>query len=276
MERTLVAVTTDGEVRPAEFAAALRTDTVLASVMYANNEVGTIQPIAELAEIARNRGVFFHTDAVAAAGWLPIGLSGLKVDLLSLSAHKFGGPAGVGLLYVRKGIPIEPLLLGGGQEFGRRAGTQDVAGIVGMAVALELAVREQAREAERVGALRDRLESRIAGLPDVRINGAAGSRLANVLNVSFAGVDSAALLIALDLAGVAVSAGSACASGVPEPSHVLAAMGIGPSWERGAIRFSLGHATGESEIERVAGLLPGILANLRAVSGAAPAGGWVD
>jgi cysteine desulfurase len=275
VETTRLPVGSEGIVAPADLAAALRPQTVLASVMYANNEIGTIEPIAELASLARTRGVLFHTDAVATASWLPIRVTDLQVDLLSLSAHKFGGPKGVGLLYVRAGVPIAPLLRGGGQEFGRRPGTEDLVGIVGMATALETAARERSGERERVAALRDRLESGIrAAVPDIRINGAGAPRLANILNVSFAGVDSTALLIALDLAGIAVSAGSACASGAPEPSHVLAALGLDPSVGRGAIRFSLGHSTSSSEIEHVVAVLPGIVEGLRAATPAA--GGWVD
>jgi cysteine desulfurase len=187
-------------------------------------------------------------------------VTALGVDLLSLSAHKFGGPKGAGLLYVRRGVPIASQFGGGAQEFGRRPGTEDLLGIVGLAAALELAVRDQAAEAGRVAVLRDRLEEAVvASIPGVRISAAGAPRVANVLNVGFAGVDSAALLIALDLGGVAVSAGSACASGAPEPSHVLAALRIEAEWQRGAIRFSLGHVTSAGE------LLPQIVAGLRAV-----------
>ncbi len=232
--------------------------------------------IAELARLARRRGVLFHSDAVAAAGWLPIDVTALGVDLLSLSAHKFGGPKGAGLLYVRRGVPIASPFGGGAQEFGRRPGTEDLLGIVGLAAALELAARDQASEAARVAVLRDRLEAAVvATIPGVRVAAAGAPRVANVLNVGFDGVDSASLLIALDLAGVAVSAGSACASGAPEPSHVLAALGIEKKWQRGAIRFSLGHATSAGEIERAIELLPEIVAGLREARPAAP-GGWVD
>ncbi len=276
IETTRLSVDGDGLVDVGRFEAALKPETRLASIAYANNEIGTVQPIAELARIARQRGVLFHSDAVAAAGWLPMEIAALGVDLLSLSAHKFGGPKGAGLLYVRRGVPIAPQLRGGGQEFGRRAGTEDLLGIVGLAAALELAIRDQVVETARVAALRDRLEGAIlASIPGVRVAGGGAPRVANILNVGFAGVDSAALLIALDLAGIAVSAGSACASGAPEPSHVLAALEIGPQWQRGAVRFSLGHATSASEIERAIELLPDVVAGLR---GAPPgtSGGWVD
>jgi len=263
-ETTLLPVESDGTVLPAAFAHALRSDTVLASVMYVNNEIGTVQPIADLARIARQRGVLFHCDAIQAPSWLPIDVSDLGVDMLSLSAHKFGGPKGVGVLYVRDGIAIMPLVHGGGQESGRRAGTENVAGAAGLATALELAAAERAEKRPRVAGLRDRLEEGIRStVHDVCVNGAAGPRSANIANVSFAGVDSAALLIALDLAGVAVSAGSACTSGALEPSHVLGALGLDPTWTRGAIRFSLGSATTPVEVERTIAVLPGLIGRLR-------------
>lgn len=263
-ETTLLPVESDGTVLPAAFAQALRSDTVLASIMYVNNEIGTVQPIADLARIARQRGVLFHCDAIQAPSWLPIDVSDLGVDLLSLSAHKFGGPKGVGVLYVRDGIAITPLVHGGGQESGRRAGTENVAGAAGLATALELAAAERVEKRLWVAGLRDRLEEGIRStVPDVRVNGAAGPRSANIANVSFARVDSAALLIALDLAGIAVSAGSACTSGALEPSHVLGAMGLDPAWTRGAIRFSLGSATTPVEVERTIAVLPGLIGRLR-------------
>ena len=266
---TVLAVGGDGRVDTAAFSRAVGPQTGLASVMYANNETGVVQPIAALAAAARARAVTFHTDAVQAPCWLPLDLPALAVDLASLSAHKFGGPKGVGLLYVRKGSALHPILSGGGQEFGRRPGTENLAGIAGMVTALELAAGERAEAGGRIGRLRDRLESGIrSAVPDVRINGGEADRLPNISNVSFAGVDSAALLVALDLAGVAVSAGSACTSGSLEPSHVLAAMGLEPRWQQGAIRFSLGPATAATEIERVLEILPPLVANLRRPSAA--------
>ncbi len=263
-DTALLPVASDGTVWPEAFAQTLRSDTLLASIMYVNNEIGTVQPIAELARIARRRGVIFHCDAIQAPSWLPIDVAELGVDLLSLSAHKFGGPKGVGVLYVREGVGLMPLVYGGGQESGRRAGTENVAGAAALAVALELASAERAEKSPRVAALRDRLEEGIrSNVPDLRLNGAAGPRSAHIANVSFAGVDSAALLIALDLAGVAVSAGSACTSGVLEPSHVLGALGLDPAWLRGAIRFSLGSATTPLEVERTVSLLPGLIGRLR-------------
>jgi cysteine desulfurase len=268
-EVTLLPVDEAGVVGPAEFAAALRPNTVLASIMYANNEIGTLQPIAELASIAAERGVLFHTDAVAAAAWVPIDAKRLGVDLLSLSAHKLGGPKGVGALYAREGVAMQPLIHGGGQEFGRRAGTENLAGIAGMARALEICAGEMPATPARVAVLRDRLETGIrSSIADVNVNGAGATRTPNVLNVSFGGIESAALLIRLDLAGVAVSAGSACTSGVLEPSHVLAALPIEPRWRTGAIRFSLGHATSDDEIEGVLRILPALVEELRAAPAA--------
>ena len=260
---TSLGVGGEGFVDVGEFAEALRPQTALASIVYANNEIGTVQPLAELARIARERGVLFHTDAVAAPHWLPLDVHELGVDLLSLSAHKCGGPKGVGALYVRRGVPVAPLLYGGGQEFGLRPGTQNLAGIAGMTEALELAAREREAQSQRVSTLRDRLESAVqAAISGIRVNGAA-PRLPNLLNISFAGLDSSSLLIALDLAGVAVSAGSACASGSPEPSHVIKALRTGEEWERGAMRFSLGISTTDEEVERVVELLPRLVADLR-------------
>lgn len=263
-EVTLLPVDERGLVDTAEFASALRPDTVLASVMYANNEIGTVQPIAQLAELAHRRGALFHTDAVQAPGWLPLDIGRLGVDLLSLSAHKFNGPKGIGLLYVRAGTPLVPIVYGGGQEFGRRSGTENLQGIAGLACALELAVAEQAERAPRVARLRDRLEAGIcSAIPGVRVNGAGAPRLANNLNVSFDGLESEALLIRLDLEGIAVSAGSACTSGTLEPSHVIAALGAQARWQTAVIRFSLGAGTDAGEIDRVLALLPGIVADLR-------------
>jgi cysteine desulfurase len=262
-DTTVLPVGPDGCVEPAAFAASLRPTTVLASVMYGNNETGALSPIAELARAARRRGVLFHVDAVQAPCWLPVDVRQLDVDLLSLSAHKFHGPKGVALLYVRRGVPMAPLLYGGGQEFGRRPGTPNVPGIAGMAAALELAELERPHCSRSIGAQRDRLEAGIsAAVPDVRINGAP-SRLPNISSVSFAGLESAALLVALDLAGVAVSAGSACTSGSLEPSHVLAALGLERRWQTGTVRFSLGTVTSAAEIDRVLALLPPIVAGLR-------------
>jgi cysteine desulfurase len=270
-EVTVLPVGRDGLLDVQAFAEAMRPRTVLASVMYANNEIGTVQPLAALSGIAHGRGALFHTDAIASPCWLPLGVGELGVDLLSLSAHKCGGPKGVGALYVRRGVAMAPITYGGSQEFGRRPGTQNLTGIAGMAAAMALAVSERKAQTPRVSVLRERLENGIqATIPEVRINGGE-PRLPNVLNVSFAAVESSPLLIALDLAGVAVSAGSACTSGSPEPSHVVAALGLEPAWQRGAIRFSLGISTTQSEIDRVLELLPPIVADLRRPNRSRPA-----
>ncbi len=263
-DTTLLPVESDGTLHPTAFAQALRPDTLLASVMYVNNEIGSVQRVSDLARIARQRGVLFHCDAIQAPSWLPIDVSELGVDMLSLSAHKFGGPKGVGVLYVREGVALMALVHGGGQESGRRAGTENVAGAAGLAAALELAAEERAQKSPRVAALRDRLEEGIrSAVHGVRVNAAAGPRSPNIANLSFAGVDSETLLVALDLAGVAVSAGSACTSGVLEPSHVLGALGLDAEWTRGVIRFSLGSGTTPEEVERTISLLPGLIGRLR-------------
>jgi cysteine desulfurase len=231
--------------------------------MLANNELGTLQPIESLARIAGARGVLFHCDAVQAPGRVPLDVRALGVDLLALSAHKFYGPKGVGLLYVRSGTPLVPLVVGGGQEAGLRAGTENVAGIVGFARALELAVAEMPAEVPRLAGLRDRFEAAVTSLPGVRVNAAGGARLSNVSSVAFEGVDAPTLLIRLDLEGVAASAGSACAAGSTEPSHVLAALDV-PHWAKiGTIRFSFGKLTSEQDVERIVKMLPAILVAVR-------------
>jgi cysteine desulfurase len=250
-EVTILPVDGEGRVDVAAFRRALRDDTVLATIALANNEIGTLQPIAELAAAARARGVRFHTDAVQAPGRVPLDVRALGVDLLSLAAHKFHGPKGAGVLYVREGTELAPQILGGGQEAGRRAGTENLAGIVGLARALELAVARQAEQAERLAALRDGFEAELlARFPGVRRNGAGAARLPTISNFALEGLDAQTLLIALDLAGFAISAGSACAAGSAEPSHVIAALGA-PGWvTRGAIRVSLGPSTESSDLQR--------------------------
>jgi cysteine desulfurase len=255
-EVTVLPVDGDGRIDRGAFEAALRPGTVLASLMLANNELGTLHPVAELARLARARGVLFHTDAVQAPGRVALDVDALGVDLLALSAHKFYGPKGVGALYVRSGTPLQPLVVGGGQEAGLRAGTENVAGIVGFARALELATAEMPDESARLGRMRDRFErALVAALPGVRINAGAAPRLPNVASVAFAGMDATELLIRLDLEGVAVSAGSACAAGSTEPSHVIAALGA-PAWvQTGTIRFSFGKLTSEQDVERLTSML---------------------
>jgi cysteine desulfurase len=264
-EITRLPVDGRGLVDPGAFAAVLTSGTTLASVMLANNEIGVIEPVAELARLARAAGVVFHTDAVQAAGWLPLDVEALGVDLLSLSGHKFSGPKGVGVLYVRGGTPLEPQIVGGGQEHGLRSGTENLAGIVGFARALELAEAERPEAAAQVGALRDRLEAGIlAAIPDVVVNGAGAPRLPNNLSVAFGDVPSDVLLIRLDLEGIAVSAGSACAAGSLEPSHVAAALGLAPRHRLGVIRLSLGRTTTQAEVDDVLCRLPTVLDGIRA------------
>ncbi len=262
---TRVPVDADGLVDADAFAAALTAETTVASVMLANNEIGTVQPVARLAAIARARGVVFHTDAIQAPAWLPVRADELGVDLLSLSGHKFEGPKGVGALYVRRGTPVEPLVVGGGQELGLRAGTENVAGIAAFATALALADAERAETAPRVRALRDRLEAGVLDAVDaVRVNGRGAPRLPNVASLAFAGAAFDALLIRLDLDGVAASAGSACAAGSLEPSHVVDAIGLDEPYRSAVIRFSLGRATSSEEIDEVLRRLPPAVEAVRA------------
>lgn len=268
-EVTLLAVDADGGVSMETFADALRPDTVLASVMYVNNEIGTVQPIAQLAALAHERGVLFHTDAVQAAAYMPVDAGVLGVDLLSLAAHKFYGPKGSGLLYVREGTPIAPILHGGSQEFAKRAGTENVAAIVGFAAALDLAMDERTEAAGRIATLRDHFEQQVVErIVDVRINGGGAMRAPHISNLSFLGVTSEQLLMRLDIDGIAVSAGSACASGAVEPSHVIAALGLPEQWMRGVIRFSLGRTTAQADVDRALEVLERAVADLRSFSGA--------
>lgn len=264
---TLLPVDRFGQVDPDDVRRALRDDTVLLSVMHANNEVGTLQPVAEVARIARERGVLVHTDATQTFGALPVDVDALGVDLLSASAHKRYGPKGVGLLYVRRGTRIEPLLRGGAHERGRRAGTENVPGIVGFARAVELALAEREAEQARVGALRDRLLAGLLAIEGAVLNGHPTARLPNNANVSFEGVSSEALLLSLDLRGLAASSGSACAAGSLEPSHVLAAMGLPREQVEGAVRFTLGRWTTEQEVDAAVEMVREAVGELRAASG---------
>lgn len=267
VEVTYLPVDVFGMVSPGDLAAAIRPETSLISIMYANNEVGTVNPIAELAAIARARRIPFHTDAVQAAGALSLDVDELGVDLLSLSAHKFNGPKGIGLLYTRRGTRWTPQITGGGQEMNRRAGTENVAYAVGMAEALTHAEAARPRVATHCAALRDRLIARVtADIPAVRLNGHPTRRLPNNANLGFANIEAESLLILLDAEGIAASAGSACASGSIEPSHVLTAMGVPEPYALGTLRFSLGAETSADEIETVADLLPTLVARLRSLA----------
>lgn len=265
---SVLPVDAEGRVSPAEFAAALRPGTILASVMLANNELGTLAPIAELSALARARGVTFHCDAVQAPGRIPLDVRALGADLVSLSSHKFYGPKGVGALYVRAGTPLVPLIVGGGQETGLRAGTENVAGIVGFARALEFAVAELPGERVRLAAMRDRFEAELVRrLPGVTINAANVRRLPNLSSVTFAGAPANELLVRLDLAGVAVSAGSACAAGSTQASHVLAALGIPPAAQRETLRFSFGKLVQSADVEPALELVIDATRALRVASG---------
>jgi cysteine desulfurase len=256
-----------GMVAPDDLAAAIRPETCLVSIIYANNEVGTVNPIPALAAIARARQVPFHTDAVQAPGYLPLDVDALGVDLLSLSAHKFNGPKGIGLLYTRRGTRWTPQITGGGQEMNRRAGTENVAYAVGMATALARAEAARPQTVARCAALRDAFVARLTTeIADVCLNGHPTARLANNANLGFAGVEAESLLILLDAEGIAASAGSACASGSIEPSHVLTAMGVPEAYALGTLRFSLGPETTAAELDTVAALLPRLVARLRSLA----------
>jgi len=264
---TLLPVDDSGVVSPEALRSAITDDTALVSVMHANNEIGTIQPVAELAAIARERRALFHTDAVQSAGKIPIDVKALGVDLLSISAHKFYGPKGVGALWIRRGVRLQSPLTGGKQERSRRAGTENVAGIAGMGVAAREALAKMTAEAARLAALRDRLEDGILrSVTGTALNGVRSPRVPNTTNISFDRTEAESLLIALDLEGVAVSTGSACSSGTLEPSHVLKAMGFPPHRTQNSIRFSLGTANTEADIDRVIAALPGIVDKLRSLT----------
>ena len=264
---TLIPVEQSGIVSPDRLREVITDETAIVSVMHANNEIGTIQPIAELAAVAHEHGALMHTDAVQTAGKIPVDVRGLGVDLLSLSAHKFNGPKGVGALWVRRGTRMQSIQTGGKHERGRRAGTENVPGIVGMGVAARLSADKMTPEAARVGALRDRLEEGILGsVGSTTINGARASRVPNTTNISFDRVEAESLLIALDLEGVAVSTGSACSSGTLEPSHVLRAMGFPPHRTQNSLRFSLGVFSTDAEVDRVIEILPRLVEKLRGLT----------
>jgi len=256
-----------GVVSTDDLKAALDDKTALVSIMYANNEVGTIEPIKELAEIAHEAGALFHTDAVQAAGILDINVKNLGVDLLSISAHKFHGPKGVGLLYVKKGVKITNLIHGGGQEKGKRASTENVPYIVALATALKIACEERDENAARISKLRDRLISGIQErIPHVKLNGHPEMRLPGNVNFSFKYIEGESLLLWLDINEIAVSSGSACASGSLDPSHVLLAMGLNHETAHGSLRISLGDQNTEAEVDKLLDLLPTVVEKLRKMS----------
>ncbi len=253
-----------GLVDPKNVAAALRPETVLVSVIMANNEVGTVQPVAEIGQICRERGVLFHTDAVQAPGRLPLKPNKMNVDLLALSAHKFHGPKGIGLLYVRRDTPLVPAITGGDHERGRRPGTVNVAGAVGLATAFRFAEDRRLEEHGRLQALRDRLiEGILERIPDSRLTGHPEHRLSHHASFAFRGIEGESIVQALDMEGIAASSGAACAEGEPEPSFVLKALGLAPEWGIGGLRLTLGHPNDEADVARVLDVLPGIIKRLR-------------
>ena len=265
-EVTLLDVHSDGLVRVEELAAAIRPDTCLVTVMYANNEIGTIQPIAEIGRVCRERGVLFHTDAVQAAGHLPIDVRAQNIDLLSLSAHKFHGPKGVGALYARRGTALTNLIEGGAQERGKRAGTENTAGIAGMAAALDEAARNMERSSAQMTALRDRLIAGLSRIPHSALNGDAERRLPGNVSFCFEGIEGESLLLLLDDKGICASSGSACTSGSLDPSHVLLAIGRPHEVAHGSLRLTLSEDTSEADIDYTIKAVTEVVAYLRSIS----------
>ena len=264
---TLLPVDPSGIVSPERLRDSITDDTAIVSVMHANNEIGTIQPVAALAEIAHAHGALMHTDAVQSAGKIPVDVRALGVDLLSLSGHKFNGPKGAGALWIKRGTRVQSTMTGGKHERNRRAGTENVPAIAGLGVAARLAREKGGGEATQIAALRDRLEQRIlATVPGTAVNGDRDRRVPNTTNISFDRVEAESLLIALDLEGVAVSTGSACSSGTLEPSHVLKAMGLPAHRTQNSLRFSLGTFSTEAEVDFVAGILPRLVEKLRGLT----------
>ncbi|MGI9953000.1 cysteine desulfurase NifS [Moorellaceae bacterium AZ2] len=264
---TFLPVTPEGLVRVEDVAQAITDETILISIMHVNNEVGTIQPVQEIGKLARERGIIFHTDAVQSVGKIPVDVQDLNVDLLTASAHKIYGPKGVGCLYIRKGTRIQPLLHGGGQERKRRAGTENVPGIVGFGKAAELAGKELESEGRRLRALRDKLiDGVLASIEETRLNGDRQQRSPINANFSFRYVEGESILLSLDMKGIAASSGSACTSGSLDPSHVLLAMGIPHEIAHGSVRMTLGRDNTEEDIDYVLEVLPDIIQRLRAMS----------
>jgi cysteine desulfurase len=256
-----------GLVNPADLEKAITNETVLVTIMYANNEIGTIEPVAELGAIARKHNVYFHTDAVQAIGNIPIDVTSQNIDLLSLSAHKFYGPKGAGALYIRKGVKIGNLIHGGGQERGKRAGTENLAGIVGLGKAIELAVADIPGHNAKIRALRDRLlKGVLETIPHAKLNGHPEKRLPGNLNVSFDFIEGESMLLWLDDEGICGSTGSACTSGSLSPSHVLLACGMPAETAHGSLRLTLGDANTGEDVDRVLNVLPGVVAKLRDMS----------
>lgn len=264
---TYLPVDSEGFVDPDELKKAIRPDTILVTIMYANNETGVIQDLEALVSSARDAGVYFHTDAVQATGKIPYNINDLGCDLLSISAHKLYGPKGVGLIYIKSGTKIRPWNEGGGHERGRRAGTENVGGAVGLAKALEIAARDMDSETKKMTSMTTRFYKLVMErIPDIRLNGSFQKRVPNTLNISFRAVEGEAMILSLDLRGIMVSSGSACTSGTTEPSHVLKAMGVPLQMGQGSIRFSFGRSNREDDVEYVVDILAGEVKRLRDIS----------
>jgi len=270
-EVTYVPVDSFGRVDPADVAAALRYETILVSIMHTNNEIGTVEPIAEIGRIVRGRGILMHTDATQSVGILPVRVDALSVDLLSMSAHKRYGPKGIGALYVRKGANVARIQHGGSHERNRRGGTENVPAIVGFGVALQLAEKEMEKEAHRLRTWRDRLFATLGAMAGAHPNGHPHDRLPGNVNLSFEGVDSESILMALDFQGIAASSGSACTSGSLEPSHVLTAIGLPPELAAGTVRLSLGRTNTEADVAYLQEVVPAAISSLRLASSASRA-----
>lgn len=264
---TVLPVSREGVVDPGTLADSLGPETILVSVMHANNETGVLQPVEEIASVTRKRGIPFHVDAVQSAGKVTSRLAHLGADLVTVSGHKLYGPKGSAALYVRKGTPLAPVTTGGAHEGGLRAGTENVAAIVGLAEALDLALERAEADGARLRALRDRLEAQVvSAIPRVKVNGAGAARVPNTSNISFPGIDGESLILGLDVNGICVSSGSACSTGEPEPSGVLLAMGLSALEAQGAVRFSLGRGTTDEEIDTTVKVLSRTVERLRALS----------
>jgi len=255
-----------GMVNPADIEKAIRPNTRLVSVMHVNNEIGTIEPIAEIGKMCRSRGILFHTDAVQSFGKLPIDVKKMNIDMLSASAHKLYGPKGVGMLYLRNGVKLVPLMHGGGHEKGRRSGTENVAGAIGFAKATETAMKGMKAESKKMAAFSEKLGRKVLQIPDSHLSGHPTRRLPGISNFRFAGIEGESLVIHLDMQGVAASTGSACSSRSLEPSHVLIAIGLKHADAHGSLRLSLGRGNTAADVDYVAKVLPGIVENLRRIS----------
>ncbi len=266
-EVTYLDVDADGLVNPKDVKDAIREDTILITIMFANNEIGTIQPIAEIGKIAREHKIVFHTDAVQAAGHIALDVQELNVDMLSLSAHKFGGPKGTGVLYVRRGVVYKPIIMGGAQENNKRAGTENIAGIIGTAEALKLACAEIDHETKRLSALRDKLiDGILSTIPYTRLNGSRTQRMPGNVNISVEYIEGEALILMLDFNGICASSGSACTTGSLDPSHVLLALGLTHEVAHGSLRLSLGRDNTEADVDYILEVLPNVVNRLRAMS----------